>query len=226
MARARVLEQRRKPVPGMAREALLAATTIQLEPGDLLCGEPGDPVLAEMAPAAKDPRRTGDVILPASVSGKRSSLLASYAAIARGLQASGATGACPLLLAVAQAGSAGPGWQDALAWAQQAELPLLLVCADASGGKPSRRSKIAPVLDWAAITLFSRRTKLPVISVDGEDAVAVYRVMQECVLRTRLGAGPAVIWAVMSPAPQTLERAQLPLARLRQYMSARKISLR
>jgi hypothetical protein len=64
-----------------------------------------------------------------------------------------------------------------------------------------------------------------VVSVDGEDAVAVYRVMQECVVRTRVIGGPAVIWALSTPATAPLTRAQQPIARLRSYMAARNIKL-
>jgi TPP-dependent pyruvate/acetoin dehydrogenase alpha subunit len=68
--------------------------------------------------------------------------------------------------------------------------------------------------------------------VDGEDAVGVYRVMQESALRARLGGGPAVIWAFMNPGlnsspSRTADqpRAKQPIARLRSYLAARQITL-
>ena len=74
----------------------------------------------------------------------------------------------------------------------------------------------------------AKRVKLPVLTVDGEDAVAVYRVMQESVLRARLGGGPAVLWAVMTPAAEAakMKRSSQPIARLEKYMAARKITLK
>jgi pyruvate dehydrogenase E1 component alpha subunit len=69
----------------------------------------------------------------------------------------------------------------------------------------------------------AKKLHLPVFAVDGEDAVAVYRVMQESVLRARAGGGPAVFWAVLSP--QRPSRSDLPLARLRSYLAARRIPL-
>jgi hypothetical protein len=221
MVQTRAHERRRKPAPTTAREALLAATTMQLQPGDLLSGAPGDPAITALAPTANHARRPAEVVFPATISNH----LTLCSAAARGLQGSGPAGESPLLLAFATSGVHEPGWKDALTWAQQAELPLLLACTDASSGKPSRPRRGEPAIDWAAITQLSRRTGLPVLSVDGEDAVAVYRVMQECVLRTRLGAGPAVIWAVMSPATQDLPATDQPIARLRRYMAARKIAL-
>jgi pyruvate dehydrogenase E1 component alpha subunit len=214
MVETRVLERRAKAAAG-AREALLAATTIHLRPGDLVCGAAGDGTPHKLAPVGKNPKLAGVLDAP---SGDR---LAICAAAARGLQASAAPGETGLVLAFAQTGVAEPSWEAALTWAQQAELPLLLAVADFSGGKASRAGGKA--MDWAAISRLSRRTKLPVISVDGEDAVAIYRVMQECVLRARLGLGPAVVWAVMSPG--TLAGAALPVARLRRYMRVRGIAV-
>ncbi|MGA7157534.1 MAG: thiamine pyrophosphate-dependent enzyme, partial [Acidobacteriaceae bacterium] len=113
--------------------------------------------------------------------------------------------------------------------AQASQLPLLLAIADATGGRPSRKNKgREPALDFQHLTRTAKRLQMPVLTVDGEDAVAVYRVMQECVLRARMGGGPAVLWAVMTPASDAaaLPRAHQPLTRLQQYMAARKIGLK
>jgi TPP-dependent pyruvate/acetoin dehydrogenase alpha subunit len=159
--------------------------------------------------------------LPARSGGR----LALCAAVARGLQAAVAGNETGLLLAFTHAGSMEHGWADALEWAQQEQLPLLLACTDATGGKTVRGRGAAEALDWASMSRLSRRTGLPVVSVDGEDAVAVYRVMQECVVRTRVVGGPAVIWALTTPATTPLTRTQQPIARLRSYMAARNIKL-
>ena len=133
------------------------------------------------------------------------------------------------------------GTYTALEWAHAAQLPLLLCCADATGGKLPRAgaSKQDPALTWTNLSRFAKKLRLPVFAVDGEDAVAVYRVMQESVIRARDGAlgvrslrvghdadggGPAVLWAVLSPQPPT--GLQRPLARLRSYLESRRISLR
>jgi pyruvate dehydrogenase E1 component alpha subunit len=97
----------------------------------------------------------------------------------------------------------------------------VLAITDATGGKLSRK----PTLDWPTFSRFATKLKLPILTVDGEDAVAVYRCMQESVIRARAGDGPAILWAVTTPASAPkMPRAQHPIARLEAYMSARKIS--
>jgi TPP-dependent pyruvate/acetoin dehydrogenase alpha subunit len=203
-----------------AREALLAATSIHLLPGDLLSTSATDKTAGELSPEGKKPVANSTLVAASSLGFR----LAICAAAARGLQAAGADG---LVLAYAQAGTLEPGWQAALEWAQQSQLPVILACADATGGAASRSKKRKePALEFSVFRRFATRVKLPILTVDGEDAVAVYRVMQESVLRARLGGGPAVIWAVMTPlsasGPKT-PRSSQPIARLESYLAARKI---
>jgi hypothetical protein len=218
MLRCRDLERKQKS-GGSAREALLAATLMQLQPGDLLSAPNGDVAAGQLAPAAKKPG-IGSVVGGAALDAR----LPLSTAAARGLQAAGSEG---LVLALARAGDAEPGWTSALEWAQTVQLPLILACADATGGAASRKRR-EPALDFVSMSRLAKRLKLPILTVDGEDAVAVYRVMQESVLRTRLGGGPAVLWAVMTPTRSvaTMPRSSQPIARLRSYLSARKISLK
>ncbi len=219
MLRTRDLERKQKPTT--AREALLAATTMQLLPGDLLSARTGDLTAAILAPdgkkltpEAKKPRTTGALPPVPAVPAR----LALCVAAAKALQAAGTDG---IVLSFTQSGATEPGWLAALEWAQSAQLPLLLVCSDA----PAARSKTTPdTLDLAAISRLSRRTKLPVVTVDGEDAVAVYRVMQESSLRARLYGSPAIIWAIMSP-PGKLSRSAQPITRLKTYLTTRKIPI-
>ncbi len=214
----------------MAREALLAATAMHLLPGDLLCAQPGDRAAAPLAPAAKSASGSAGQL---AASPDLSQRLLLCAAAARGLQAAGAEG---VLLAYASAG-ANAGWAAALEWAQTAQLPLLLACTDSTGQtkagrRPSNASGRAAVseapLTLAAMNRLAQRLRLPVMPVEGEDAVAVYRVMQESALRARMGGGPAVIWALMTPLdrPNGLPSSQHPLPRLKSYMAVRKIALK
>ena len=221
MLRCRQLERKQK-FRSFAREALLAATSIHLLPGDLLSASATDRTAEQLAPEAKKAGTSGSLVaIPA-----HGSRLPLCTAAARGLQAAGTDG---LVLAFAQAGVSEPGWQISLEWAQQAQLPLLLACADATGGARSRLEKLRePTLDFETISRFAKRMKLPVLTVDGEDAVAVYRVMQESVLRARFGSGPAVLWAVVTPtsgAASKRPRSIQPIARLESYLAARNISL-
>lgn len=220
MVRTRDLQRKQAPRTP-AREALVAATLIQLLPGDLLSPTPGDAVVEKLAPQGKGSRTAGSLLVASSPTAR----LTMCAAAARGLQAAGADG---LLLAFAQAGTAEPGWMVALEWAQKSSLPLLLACSDATNGASPRSRKLTePVIDFTSMSRFAKRHKLPVLTVDGEDAVAVYRVMQESVLRARQGGGPSVIWAVMTPARSIarMSASSQPIARLRGYLAARKIPL-
>ena len=218
MVRTRDL-QRKHAQRTSAREALVAATLIQLLPGDLVSTTAGDAVIEKLAPQGKSARTAGS-LLDASSSASR---LASCAAAARGLQAAGADG---LLLAFAEAGTREAGWMSALEWAQGSQLPLILACPDATNGAASAK-RSEPAIDFINMTRFAKRHKLPVLTVDGEDAVAVYRVMQESALRARQGGGPSVLWAVMTPKQSvaTMPASIQPVARLRGYLAARKIPL-
>jgi len=221
MLRCRTLDQKQAS-RASAREALLAATLIHLLPGDLLSGNNGDRVLEKLAPEGKHHQPAGTLIGGDALNAR----LTVCAAAARGLQAAGSDG---ILLAFAHAGSPEPGWMAALEWAQASQLPFLLACADATNGAHSTSRKGAKAaLDFSTMSRFAKRHHLPVLTVDGEDAVAVYRVMQESVLRARQGGGPSVLWAVMTPprALAKMPRSTQPLARLRNYLAARKISLK
>ena len=141
-----------------------------------------------------------------------------------------ATGTYRLALVHVRAGVAEPDWSAALEWAQTRLLPLIFVVADSRGPGAFRASagSSEDVLSWAPVEHVARKLKLPVLSVDGEDAVAVYRVMQESVIRARAGGGPAILWAMLPGAKDlaagrssTLE----PVARLQRYLRRRKIAL-
>jgi hypothetical protein len=214
----------KKQVRSAAREAFLAATAMHLVPGDLLSAEPADQTTPHLAPDAKKDSYNS-VLATAPVVTSR---LALCAAAARGLQAATTkTEDAGVVLATVRAGTNETGWQTALEWAQQAQLPLILACSDATNGKAARVRRGEPAFDWASVSRFAKRTKLAVLSVDGEDAVAVYRVMQESALRARLGGGPAVIWGVVSPvvAGQRLPRSRQPIVRLENYLAQRNIKL-
>lgn len=229
-----------------AREALLAATSIHLLPGDLLCAEPGDHAAEQLAPIPKASNTAALSLLALPQSSPRPLLCA---AAARGLQAAAAEGIVLAYANIRSSAAGNPtaaGWGAALEWAQSAQLPLLLACTDANpqAAAASRSSawKSGPEpLNFRSMSRLAHRLRLPLLPVDGEDAVAVYRVMQESALRARMGGGPAVIWALMSPtlspasgsartrtarsSPPGLPRAQPPIARLRSYLTTRGIPL-
>ena len=127
-----------------------------------------------------------------------------------------------LAIAFAEAGAAETGWGDVLRWSHRDELPMLLIVAD-TGTNAARKATASDELLWPNLTKLAGKLHLPHFPVDGEDAVAVFRVVQETSARARAHGGPSVIWAMLSaqkPSPQ-----HQPLRRLEAYMSARGILL-
>jgi len=78
-------------------------------------------------------------------------------------------------------------WREALSFAGERELPILFVCQEMSAanhfGSPKRDD----------VSVKERAFGVPAISVDGNDAVAVYRVASESISRARMGRGPTLI---------------------------------
>jgi pyruvate dehydrogenase E1 component alpha subunit len=210
MDRIRTLDRRSR---GTTREALLAASLIHLSEGDLVSAVSDDVTLPTLAPGSI----AGDAAheLPSNLR------LPLCAGAARGMQTAGTD---RLTVAFAEAGTAEPAWADALRWAHRDRLPLLLIVSD-NGAHATRQksSRNAAPLRWPELTRLARGMHLPHFPVDGEDAVAVYRVMQETSARARSGGGPSVIWAMLNP--ERLPARQQPLRRLAAYMEARGIRL-
>ena len=213
MKRCRDLDRKRHTLLP-AREGWLAASAMQLVAGDLLCSEPGEDAQQALAPDGAVGRR------PLSESGELPPTyrLPAAAGVACGFKRSGAKA---LVLSFASAGTAETGWADTLNWAQRDQLPLLLACAEV---RVPGRKRQGDVLTWESLSAVAQRCSLPVFPVDAEDAVAVYRVMYESVLRARDGGGPAVLWGVFGSRSRTLlSRSAQPLARLEAYLRVRGI---
>jgi len=210
MHRIRAIDRRKSK---SAREALLAAALIHLATGDLVSASVDDTTLHALAPKSKAGDGAHDV--------PRSLRIPLCAGAARGMQTAGTD---RIAIAFTNAGVPETGWADALRWAHRDRLPLLLVVADNGAvGRGKRSSRIAPALLWPELTKMAHSIHLPHFPVDGEDAVAVYRVVQETSARARSGGGPSVIWAMLS-AERVAPRQQ-PLKRLEDYMAARGIRL-
>jgi len=207
MRTCRTLEAKQRPA--RTREAILAGTTIHLAPGDFVSAPPADPALA-LAPALASGASTHDGFTPSI------SRWLTFAAISRGLHFGNAS---HIGLLHAHAGDRDADWQQALTWLQTDRLPAVVCVADI----PSSRKHPANALTWPAVDTLCRKLHLPTLTVDGEDAVALYRVMQEASHRARTGLGPSVIWAVLSP--QAPVGSALPLTRLKRYMAQRSIPL-
>jgi len=210
MRRIRATDRRKTNV---AREALLAAALIHLSTGDLVSGRADDATLHTLAPKSKTGDDAHDV--------PQSLRIPLCAGAARGMQTAGTD---RITVAFTEAGAPEIGWVDALRWAHSDRLPFLLIVDD-DGTRA--RSKVTPrnepALLWPELTKLAHGIHLPHFPVDAEDAVAVYRVMQETSARARSGGGPSVIWAMLSA--ERLAPRQQPLKRLEAYMAARGIRL-
>ena len=194
-----------------AREAVIAATLIHLSAGDLVSGRADDATLRALAPKSNAGDDAHDV--------PQSLRIPLCAGAARGMQTAGTN---RIAIAFTEAGAPETGWADALRWAHRDRLPFLLIVADNGAGVRRRATlRHAPQLLWPELTKIAHGIHLPHFPVDGEDAVAVYRVMQETSARARSGGGPSVIWAMLSA--ERLASRQQPLKRLEAYMAARNI---
>lgn len=220
MLRCREMERKDRASFKLAREALLAATAIHLESGDVLCGAPGDATAEWLSSTSRisTKKKTSE---SQTQSGKTPAIpedvrLAVCAGIAQGLKAAGTKGA---VIVLASAGDKNSNWAGALEYAQNSRSPLVLVCADASDGKRARYG----ALSWPEMVKLCKRLRLPTLSVDGEDAVAMYRVMQESLVRTRGGDGPVIIWATLSASRGPARDS--PLAKMDRYLAARGLHL-
>ena len=209
MQRVRKMDRRKSKT---AREALLAATLIHLSAGDLVSARADDATLRALAPKSKAGGDAHDV--------PQSLRIPLCAGAARGMHTAGTD---RIAVAFTEAGSPETGWADALRWAYRDHLPLLLIVADDGTVSRTKGSRNAPQLAWPELTKLAHSLHLPHFPVDGEDAVAVYRVIQETSARARSGGGPSVIWAMLGTEPPVSR--QQPLNRLAAYMAARGVRL-
>jgi len=210
MRRVRATDRRRSKT---AREALLAATLIHLSAGDLVSSQAEDATLRALAPKSNAGDDAHDV--------PQSLRIPLCVGSARGMQTAGTD---RIAAAFTEAGTPETGWADALRWAYLDRLPFLLIVADDGTRSISKASsRNGPLLFWPELTKMAHGIHLPHFPVDGEDAVAVYRVMQETSARARSGGGPSVIWAMFSA--EKLAPREQPLKRLEAYMATRGIAL-
>ncbi len=184
-------------------EACFVAATIDLHPGDFALATLGPRAPAYLRELGA---RTGNVSPKASAvraslehpnprfPGTAPECLLCAAGAAMALQQSaGDAVAVALLEAGAEPQTT---WLQALRTTQAANLPLIIL-ALAAADSP----------DWTAL---GKQAKLPVIPVDASDAVALYRVAQESIVRARADRRGAVIECVATRAdPVKLMAGQL-----------------
>jgi TPP-dependent pyruvate/acetoin dehydrogenase alpha subunit len=104
-------------------------------------------------------------------------------------------------------------WQKVLSFAAQWSLPMIFVVL------PGAKSK-----DKIDLCAKARAAGIPGIPVDASDAVALYRVAQESIGRTRGGDGPVLIACIADPsARQRKDGTDDPILHMKSFLVGRKI---
>ena len=183
--------------PAPMLEACWVAPAIGLEDGDFTSVAEGDALLAWLTqigdragnPASRALRRLLGAA-PSPFAG--TALERALCAVGAAMALAGGEGKGVAIAWLGQADMTGAQWARVLALT--ASVPLLLVAMP--GGKK------APDLH-----LVGRRTGVPVVPVDAADAVALYRVVQESLVRAREDRQGAVIECVASGTDPILAMA-------------------
>ncbi len=191
-------------------EAILAAVSRQLEPGDIVLPFAHAAAFGELLQPGKRGVTAATVLAPSPAP------LSFAAGVAAAAQLAGSQ---RLVVALLDAREPEPNWPELLDHIQRDRLPFIVICPDlaASTGSP---------LTWASLTPVIRKLRFPVLTVDGADGVAMSRAMQESVIRARHGDGPALLWCLLTDANAQgkYPKASSPVARLERYLTARRIA--
>ncbi len=200
------------PGRGKGLEALFATLAQQLEAGDAVVPMSHNSELEQLLrPAKSSP--AGAAVVPAS---------ANPLAFATGFAAAAKLAAhSRLVVVLLDTAKSEPAFAGLLDHAQRQRLPLVIICPEVSG----RAAAKAEALTWTSLQPVVKKLRFPILTVDGGDAVAMYRAMQESVLRARQGDGPALLWCLFPKPAGRGGHEGAPLSRLQRYMAARKISL-
>jgi pyruvate dehydrogenase E1 component alpha subunit len=121
--------------------------------------------------------------------------------------------------------AASDAWQECFAFAAAHDLPLLFALDDT----PMSTEKSSKSSSLAVLARKAKSAAVPAITVDRNDAVAVYRVACESISRARLGRGPTLILCQRfqlvgrSKTKLALQdaRPQCPLANMESYLAAK-----
>ena len=81
-------------------------------------------------------------------------------------------------------------WREALTFAGLHQLPLLFVC---HRNVHSAAEELTAQAKFDELASHAQTRRIPALAVDGQDAVAVYRVAYESIGRARNGRGPTLI---------------------------------
>ena len=227
----RACRLRGKPRPAnlyaaaMGQEAIATGCVIDLRPEDtvalgaqnsianLVKGVPLDDIVAQMYGRRTQPPA---IIMPSPTQLS----VATSVALANKQKKKG-----NIVVAFADKASAAPGcWHEALALAAKKSLPIIFVIED----NPWTGLTSSTVSEGS--TGNARNYGFPIIAVDANDVVAVYRVAYESVERVRQGGGPVLVEAkpyrLYSQTKRRItagRKERDPLAHMERYLKAKSL---
>jgi TPP-dependent pyruvate/acetoin dehydrogenase alpha subunit len=222
------LKGRRRLDSIRGQEACRVSTAIDLEPGDLVSDSQAGVVMDLLAGAKVSSLlkrvaelHSGKKAKGLKLDGASSGMLpwiddaGERLRMAMGAALSFKTlGRANVVVAYVRHSDVGKGvWRKVLELAGRLELPVIFVVLPA--GKGERKDGIAN------ITAKTARWGVPGIPVDAGDAVALYRVAQESMGRTRGGDGPVLIECVAYGSG--VDASGDPLVQMREFLIGRKV---
>jgi TPP-dependent pyruvate/acetoin dehydrogenase alpha subunit len=227
----RGIKARRRLNSTRGQEACRVSTAIDLEAGDLvsdmgvamalLAGARLDSVLLHVAKSASETERqqfaaAGDGArqLPwIDDVGERLRMAMGAALAFKALKQTN------IVVAYVRHGETSKGlWQQVLPLAAELELPVIFVVLPAGSGKKKKRDGVDD------ISAKARSCGVPGIAVDASDAVALYRVAQESIGRTRGGGGPVLVECVIYRLKKEHKVSLVdPLVQMRSFLTGRKV---
>jgi TPP-dependent pyruvate/acetoin dehydrogenase alpha subunit len=213
----------------MGQEAIATGCVVDLRPEDtialaaqnsianLVKGVSLDEIVAQMYARRTGHGQSPNIIMPSPTQGTQLSVVTSVA-LANKRKKKG-----NIVVAFADKATATLGcWHEGLALAAKKSLPIIFVIED------------NPWTDLAGSTVSedsnekARNYGFPIIAVDANDVVAVYRVAYESVERVRQGGGPVLVEAkpyrLHSPTKRhvaTWRKERDPLAHMERYLKAK-----
>jgi TPP-dependent pyruvate/acetoin dehydrogenase alpha subunit len=211
-------------------EACRVSTLIELMAGDLICDAISNPVteLILGIPARSLLRRARSISLPTAASRlaldkeHAPRLLPPIAETRERLElAMGAALALKLLqpgrivvVYVYRHEIGGNIWKKTLVLARKLELPIIFVVLAKVSDKKSSSIRVCDK---------ARSAGVPAIPVDSRDAVALFRVVQESLGRTRGGDGPVLIECLSYSLSKTMTAPRDPIAQTGKFLLERKV---
>ena len=181
----------------MGQEAMATGCVIDLRPEDtialaahnsianLVKGVPLDDIVAQMYARRTANNRSPHIIMPSPTQGTQLGLATSVALANKQKKKSN------VVVAFGDTATTAPGcWHEAFALAAKKSLPIIFVVED----NPWTDLASCPVSEEENDSIEKARSYgFPIITVDANDVVAVYRVAYESVERVRQGGGPVLV---------------------------------